>query len=43
MMRDGMMGGGMGAMMWGMGLLWLLVAAILVLGVAALLKYLFPA
>ncbi len=43
MMRDGMMGGGMGAMMWGMGLLWLLVAVILVLGVAALLKYLFPA
>jgi len=43
MMRDGMMGGGMGAMMWGMGLLWLLVVVILVLGVAALLKYLFPA
>jgi hypothetical protein len=38
-----MYGGGMmnGAMMWGMGLLWLLVVALLVLGVAALAKYLF--
>jgi tellurite resistance protein TehA-like permease len=40
-MMHGMMSGGMGAMMWGMGLLWLLVAVILVLGAAALLKYLF--
>ena len=31
-----MMGGGM----WGMGLLWLLVVAVLVLGAAALIKYL---
>jgi tellurite resistance protein TehA-like permease len=38
-MRDGMMGGGMGAMMWGMGLLWLLLAIFLVLGMTALLKY----
>jgi hypothetical protein len=36
-----MMNDGMGTMMWGMGLLWLLVAVILVLGVAALLRYLF--
>ena len=28
-------------MMWGMGLLWLLVLVVLVLGAAALLKYLF--
>ncbi len=28
-------------MMWGMGLLWLLVIAVLVLGAAALVKYLF--
>ena len=33
-----MMGGGM---MWGMGLLWLLVVVVLVLGAAALVKYLF--
>ncbi len=39
MMRDGMMGGG--PMMWGMGLLGLLVLVVLVLGTAALLKYLF--
>ena len=32
----GMMGGGM----WGMGLLWLLVLVVLVLGAAALVKYL---
>lgn len=38
-MMDGMMGGG--AMMWGMGLVWLLVIVLLVLGVAALVKYLF--
>lgn len=38
-MMDGMMGGG--AMMWGMGLLWLLVIVVVVLGLAALVKYLF--
>lgn len=38
MMHD-MMGGG--AMMWGMGLLWLLLLVLLVLGIAALIKYLF--
>lgn len=32
------MGGGM---MWGMGLVWLLIVVLLVLGVAALIKYLF--
>lgn len=32
----GMMGGGM----WGMGLFWLLVLVILILGAAALIKYL---
>jgi len=33
---------GMGGMMaWGMGLIWLLVALLLVLGIAALVKYLF--
>lgn len=31
---------GMGWMMWGMGLFWLLVLALLVLGAAALIKYL---
>jgi tellurite resistance protein TehA-like permease len=31
---------GMGAMMWGLGLLWLLVVVVLVLAAAALLKYL---
>ena len=35
-MMDQMMGGGM---MWGMGLLWLLVVVVLVLGAAALVKY----
>jgi len=35
-----MMSGGMAAMMGGMGLVWLLVIVILVLGVAALVKYL---
>jgi hypothetical protein len=30
-----------GGMMWGMGLVWLLVVIILVLGAAALIKYLF--
>jgi hypothetical protein len=39
-MMHGMMGGGMSAMMWGMGLIWLLVIAVLVLGATALLKYL---
>ena len=37
-MMDGMIGGGM---MWGMGLLSLLLVVLLVLGIAALLKYLF--
>ena len=37
MMND-MMGG---ANMWGMGLLWLLLLILLVLGIAALIKYLF--
>ena len=31
---------GMGGMMWGMGLLWLLLVLVLVLAAAALLKYL---
>ena len=35
---DQMMGG---AMMWGMGLLWLLVIIVLLLAAAALVKYLF--
>jgi hypothetical protein len=33
-----MMGGGM---MWGMGIVWVLLTIILVLGIAALLKYIF--
>lgn len=33
--------GNMGGMMWGMGLLWLIVIIVLVLAVAALVKYLF--
>ena len=37
-MMDQMMGGGM---MWGMGLLWLLVLTVLLLAIAALVKYLF--
>lgn len=37
-MMNGMMGG---SMMWGMGLAWLLVVVLLVLGIAALIKYLF--
>lgn len=37
-MMDGMMEGG--AMMWGMGLFWLLVIIVLVLAAAALIKYL---
>jgi hypothetical protein len=32
---------GMGGMMWAMGLVWLLVVLVLVLGAAALVKYLF--
>lgn len=32
--------GSMGEMMWGMGLLWLVVLAVLVLAAAALVKYL---
>lgn len=39
-MRD-MMSGGMGGTMWGMGLFGFLVLALIVLGVAALVKYLF--
>lgn len=39
-MMDGMMGGS-GGMMWGMGLVGLLLIVLLVLGVAALVKYLF--
>ena len=38
MMHDG---GMMGGMMWGMGLVWLLLLILLVLGIAALVKYLF--
>lgn len=38
MMHDMMNGG---AMMWGMGIFWLIVAVALVLGIAALVKYLF--
>ncbi len=38
MMNDMMMGGGM---MWAMGLVWLLVIVVLVLGIAALVKFLF--
>jgi hypothetical protein len=37
-MMDGMMGGGM---MWGMGLVWLLIVIVLLLAAAALIKYLF--
>ena len=37
-MMDGMMGGWM---MWGMGLGWLLISVLVVLGIAALVKYLF--
>lgn len=36
---DGMMD--CGSMMWGMGFVWLLVILLLVLGIAALVKYLF--
>lgn len=37
--RRVVMHGGMGAMMAGMGLLWILVIAVVVLGIVALLKY----
>jgi hypothetical protein len=40
-MMHGMTGSGMGPMLWGMGVLWLLAIIVLVLGAAALLKYLF--
>ena len=38
MMRDMMMGN---AMMWAMGLVWLLIILFLILGIAGLVKYLF--
>ena len=38
-MMNGMMEGG-GAMMWGMGLIWLLVIVVLLLAAGALVKYL---
>ena len=40
MMRD-IMDGAMGWMMGGMGLVWILVILVLILGAAALVKYLF--
>lgn len=40
-MYDGGMMSGMGAMMWGMGFIWLLVVVVLILGAAALAKYVF--
>lgn len=40
-MMDGGMMEGMGGMMWGMGLVWLLLLLVLVLAAAALVKYLF--
>ncbi|WP_290482190.1 hypothetical protein [Hyphomonas sp. UBA3201] len=40
-MGMGMMDGMGGMMMWGMGLVWLLAIILLVLGIAALVKYLF--
>lgn len=40
-MMHGMMGGGMGGMMCGMGLFGLLATAVLVLLLAALVKYVF--
>ncbi len=39
MMMDGMMSG---PMMWGMGGLWLLVVVVILLAIAALVKYLLP-
>lgn len=41
MMYDGGMMSGMGAMMWGMGFVSLLVIAVLILGAMALAKYVF--
>lgn len=38
-MMQGMMDSMGGMMMWGMGLFWLLVVVALVLGIAALIKY----
>lgn len=38
MMNDMTMGSGM---LWGMGLVWILVVLLLILGIAALVKYLF--
>ena len=38
---SGMMDGMGGMMMWGLGLVWLLAVLVLVLGAAALVKYLF--
>jgi len=40
-MMHEMMSSGMGPMLWGMGALWLLTVIVLVLGAAALIKYLF--
>jgi hypothetical protein len=40
-MHDMMSGGMMGGMMWGMGLVGLLVLVLVVLGIAALVKFLF--
>jgi len=40
-MMNGMMSEGGAIMMWGMGILWLLVFVVLVLAAAALVKYLF--
>lgn len=39
--QGGMMEGMGGLAMWGMGFIWLLVVVLLVLGIAALVKYLF--
>ena len=41
MIHDMMNGGMGGGMMWGMGLIALLIVVVLVLGIAALAKYLF--
>ncbi|MCW3476386.1 hypothetical protein [Limobrevibacterium gyesilva] len=38
-MMHNLIDGSMGGMMWGMGLVWLLVLILLVLGVVALVKY----
>jgi hypothetical protein len=39
--HDMMSGGAMGGMMWGMGVIGLLVLILIVFGIAALVKYLF--